>query len=423
MEYMSPDEISSDSAGTMAKILCCQCGTLIEPNQSNMCVGCLRAKTDITEGIPKQAVVYFCKSCERYQQEQGKWIKAELESNELLTLCLKKLKNLTKVELIDAVFIWTEPHSRRIKVKLTIQKEVIGGDMLRQVFEVEYVVNGQMCDMCHRIEAKDFWKAKVQVRQRTHHKKTLLYLEQLLIKTLHLFNCTKTKPIGEGIDFFFDRTDDARKFVEYVQKVIPCRYSPSQQLISHDTHSNVYNYKYTFAVEIVPICKDDIVCLPVATARALGNIGRLCICTRVTHNIYLINPTTLKSSEMNATIFFRYPFVPITSSKKLTEYMVMESECSDKSVMDKSAEPDVDGGGKYALADVWIVKTSELGESDHQIHCKTHLGNLLHPGDTVLGFDLANANLNNAEFDGYQEDQGDRLPDVILLKKNFGEAS
>jgi NMD protein affecting ribosome stability and mRNA decay len=29
-----------------------------------------------------------------------------------------------EVRLVDAGFIWTEPHSKRIKVKLTIQKEV-----------------------------------------------------------------------------------------------------------------------------------------------------------------------------------------------------------------------------------------------------------------------------------------------------------
>lgn len=419
MEYMSPEEVITESSGTAPKILCCQCGSLIEPNQSNMCIGCLRAKTDISEEIPKQAVVYFCKSCERYQQDQGKWIRAELESNDLLTLCLKKLKGLGKVEMIDAAFVWTEPHSRRIKVKLTIQKEVSGGDTLRQVFEVEYVVSNLMCDQCHRIEARDFWKAKVQVRQRLAHKKTLLHLEQLLSKTLHQFNCTKTKPLGEGIDFFFDKCDDARKLVDYIQKAIPCRYNTSQQLISHDIRSNTYNYKYTFSVEIVPICKDDIVCLPLATSLALGNIGRLCICTRVTNNIYLINPMTLKSAIMSATIYFRQPFISITNSKKLTEYMVMDVEQLDKTTIDQSAEPDSEGGGKYSLADVWLVRSSEIGMNDSEIHCRTHLGHLLSPGDSVMGFDLANANLNNAEFDDYQQDQGDRAPDVILMKKHY----
>jgi len=332
---------------------------------------------------------------------------------------LKKLKGLNKVELIDASFVWTEPHSRRIKVKLNIQKEVSGGDTLSHVFVVEYVVNTQMCDVCHRIEAKDFWKAKVQVRQRLKHKKTLLYLEQMLSKNLTQFNCTKTKPLGEGIDFFFDRCDDARKLVDFVQKVIPCRYSMSQQLISHDNRSNIYNYKYTFSVEVVPICKGDVICLPVPTSRALGNIGRLCICTRVTHNIYLINPFSLKSAEMNATIYFRQPFTAITNSKRLTEYMVMDVEQLDKTTVDKSADPDTEGGGKYSLADVWLVRSSELGSSDAEIHCRTHLGNLLSPGDSVLGFDLANANLNNSELDEYQQDIGDRIPDVILLQKHY----
>jgi len=35
-----------------------------------------------------------------------------------------------QVRLIDASFIWTEPHSKRIKVKLVVQKEVIFGLLL-----------------------------------------------------------------------------------------------------------------------------------------------------------------------------------------------------------------------------------------------------------------------------------------------------
>ena len=46
--------------------MCCECGMLIEPNPANICVACLRNQVDITEGIPKQALLYFCPSCERY---------------------------------------------------------------------------------------------------------------------------------------------------------------------------------------------------------------------------------------------------------------------------------------------------------------------------------------------------------------------
>lgn len=97
--------------------LCCECGTSIEPNPANMCVACLRSKVDITEGIPKQATLYFCRGCERYLQPPSEWVHCALESRELLSLCLKKLKGLNRVKLIDAGFIWTEPHSKRLKVR------------------------------------------------------------------------------------------------------------------------------------------------------------------------------------------------------------------------------------------------------------------------------------------------------------------
>jgi nonsense-mediated mRNA decay protein 3 len=97
-------------------------------------------------------------------------------------MCLKRIKGLEKVHLVDANFVWTEPHSKRVKVKLTIQKEVLGSTILEQVFVVEFTVHNQMCDDCRRQEASDYWKAVVQVRQRTNEKKTLFYVEQLILK-------------------------------------------------------------------------------------------------------------------------------------------------------------------------------------------------------------------------------------------------
>lgn len=49
-----------------------------------------------------------------------------------------------QVRLVDASFVWTEPHSKREKVKLTIQKEVMNGAVLQQSFVVEFVVINQV---------------------------------------------------------------------------------------------------------------------------------------------------------------------------------------------------------------------------------------------------------------------------------------
>ncbi len=62
-----------------------------------MCVNCIRSQVDITEGIQKQVTVLWCKECGRYLQPPKHWLRAELESKELLTFCIKKIKGLNKV--------------------------------------------------------------------------------------------------------------------------------------------------------------------------------------------------------------------------------------------------------------------------------------------------------------------------------------
>lgn len=53
-------------ADSLFSSLCCTCGVPIPPNPANMCVACLRTQVDISEGIPKQVTVHFCKQCERF---------------------------------------------------------------------------------------------------------------------------------------------------------------------------------------------------------------------------------------------------------------------------------------------------------------------------------------------------------------------
>ncbi|XP_072037881.1 60S ribosomal export protein NMD3-like [Amphiura filiformis] len=412
MEYMDQQQ-----QPTQGQILCCQCGIPIAPNPANMCVACLRTQVDITEGIPKQGTLYFCKACERYLQPPAIWVACALESRELLALCLKKIKGLAKVRLVDAGFIWTEPHSKRIKVKLTIQKEVMGGAILEQVFVVEFTVQNQMCTDCHRVEAKDFWKAVVQLRQKTSHKKTFYYLEQLILKHNVHSNTLNIKQHDEGLDFFYSCIDHARKMVDFLRTVVPCRYKTSQQLLSHDVHSNTFNYKHTFSVEIVPVCKDDVVCLPKKLGHSLGNMGQICVCTRVTTTAQVMDPNTLQVGEISGPAFWRSPFQTICDSKQLTEYIVLQIE----RLEDKDRRH-VKGEGarsqKHLLSDVWVMRAQDMGVTDSQYHCRTHLGHILKAGDSVLGFDMASTNVNDANLEKINPDN---LPDVVLVKKHYGD--
>ena len=62
-------------------------------------------------------------------------------------------------------------------------------------------------------------------------------------------------PLPAGVDFFFGSRAHACKFVDFLQTCVPIRFRTDKQLVSHDTHNNTYNYKYTFSVEIIPVCK------------------------------------------------------------------------------------------------------------------------------------------------------------------------
>lgn len=78
MEYV-PDAYASQQA-----ILCAECGAVIEPNGANLCIGCLRNSVDISDGIPKETSITFCRGCERWFSPPGAWMTAQPESRELL---------------------------------------------------------------------------------------------------------------------------------------------------------------------------------------------------------------------------------------------------------------------------------------------------------------------------------------------------
>ena len=59
----------------------------------------------------------------------------------------------------------------------------------------------------------------------------------------------------QGVDFYFSNRAQATKFVDFLSNVVPIRYRSDKQLVSHNTHTSTYNYKYTYSVEIAAICR------------------------------------------------------------------------------------------------------------------------------------------------------------------------
>lgn len=395
---------------TQGRILCCECGISIAPNTANMCLGCLRARVDVTEGLPRSLTVSFCRGCDRFHQPPNQWLPAALESKELLALLLRKMKGLSKVRLVDAKFIWTEPHSRRIKMLLTVQREVLTGTVLQQSFEVETIMAGQQCPDCARTEAKNTWQSVCQVRQKVPHKRTFLYLEQVILKHGAHKDCVNIKGAPDGLDFFFSCKQHALKFQDFLSCIVPMRSKASEQLISQDIHTGSNSYKFTFSIELVPLCRDDLVILPAKVAHSLGNISQLVVCTKVTTAIHFIDPNTCQTAELNGPSYFAssQPIKSLFNQKQLTEYYVMDVESGNSR------------NGKFQLCDVTVARCLKTGELSSQapLIARSHLGGVLKPGDYVLGYDLSSQNVVSDEFDEFLRRQWD-LPDVILIRKSY----
>lgn len=214
------DTHGSCSDTVAATVLCCSCGVSMIPNQTMRCAQCLKSEVSIVDGISRQCVIAHCRNCNRYNRPP--WSKCEPESRELLGMCLKKIKGIGKeVRLVDASFIWTEEHSRRIKVKITVQKEVAKDSVLQQTMVVEFQVVNQQCEDCQKSFTPHGFNGIVQVRQKVLHRRTFCYLEQLILKHNAHEKVISMKESREGLDFHFAQRSHAQRFADFISSWVP----------------------------------------------------------------------------------------------------------------------------------------------------------------------------------------------------------
>lgn len=392
---------------TVPQISCHNCGQPMESNGLSLCNECIALTVDITKDLVRNGSIVFCKNCGRVQVPPNGWAYAERETRELLAICLRKLKlSDSKAKLVDAKFIWTEPHSRRTKLKITVQGEAaeFNNLIIQQSYEVEFHESTNQCPECAKSYTANTWQASVQVRQRVDHKKTFLYLEQLILKNRAHKDTMSIEESREGIDFFYASKTDAARMLDFLSTVVPIKYKRSEQFISEDTHTGSKSYKFTYSVEIAPVCREDLVVLPKQVARQHGNIPLLVLCYKVSKSLYFVDPNTLKTTIIPASDYWKRPFNSVANSRKLTEYIVMDIELTGQTM------------GKFALADVTVMRASDLGVNDTTFYLRTHLGAILHDGDSVMGYDLTSTNFNDDLWDQLKPEE---IPDAILVKKVY----
>lgn len=63
----------------------------------------------------------------------------------------------------------------------------------------------------------------MQVRQKVSHKRTFLYLEQLILRHSAQKDTISVKEVRDGLDFFYSQRSHAIKMVEFLNGVTPIR--------------------------------------------------------------------------------------------------------------------------------------------------------------------------------------------------------
>lgn len=390
---------------TKPHVSCFSCGRPMESNPLGKCNECVATSIDITGNAQKEGELVFCKDCGRVHCPPRQWVSANRESKELLALLVRRLDlGGPDVRLTDAQFLWTEPHSRRTKLRLTLQQEVTNV-LLEQSYDVEFFESTQQCPQCAKSYTHNKWVANVQIRQHVPHKKTILWLEQIMLRSANSRTISSIEESREGIDLHFAFQRDAEKMVSFLQSHAPIKLVKSSQLVSQDTHTAKSSYKFTYSIEIAPICREDLVVLPKKVSNSKGGIQRLLLCYKLNNSIHFVDPNTCKTTFLNSGEYWKNPFVSVASARgpELTEFFVMD------------VEPTGEVNGKFVLADVTIAKPNEMGE---EILIRTHLGAILHEGDSVLGYDLRTAQYNNDEWDSLDSN---KIPEVVLVKKVYPE--
>eukprot|EP00913_Durusdinium_trenchii_P032842 g30745.t1 len=320
----------------------------------------------------------------------------------------------------------SQENSKRLRVKITVQKEVAQSSVLQQTMVVEFQIVNQQCETCQKSFTPHAYNAIVQVRQKV----------------------TSLKETREGLDFFFETKSHAQRFADFVEAHVPTKSKQSRHLISHDANSNTYNFKYTIMCELCPICVDDVVHVPKGHSTALNGAPPLMLCHKVTNAIRFVDPVSLRSydipnpdacSKQNHALFVEMFFDSVLISSHplafdafhgalvsatapqvcgkdhLTEFVVLNVEPLEKPEAGSAARHNLPARGKMTLADVEVARACDLGVNDDRVIVRSHLGQFLRPGGRVMGYDLRTVNVSGLS------DEALKGPgtDVVLVKKVY----
>lgn len=270
---------------------------------------------------------------------------------------------------------------------------------MEQTFITEFIEVYMQCDDCKKQFTPHTWGAVVQVRQHVDHKKTFFLVEQLILKHGAYDKVLKVTVEDDGINFYYKNTTHAQRLIDFLGSLLPITVKNSKQLISHDQSSNVFVYKYAFAVTLPKICKNDLVIIPKKLAKELGGCSQLLLCEKVAETMGFIDLMNFNYVLMSSIQYYYYEkdIQMLNLSRYKRSFQILDCNPVDRKDYHKIKST----LNKYS-SKIYFYNVTKCGQWVN-IEIRGNMGELA-AGTVVEGFDLSHLNYTEEveEINGYQ---------------------
>lgn len=391
----------------------------------------LRPRADITKGLPRHDAVLYCPSCWAYRQPPATWVRREPRSwmsttpgtaNDVARIHLDRVRRHIAglgLTIAAARSFSTTACPRRFYLHLRLRRGHEAGTE-PQAHVVELTSHDRLCDACSRSQADpDRWPAVVQVRQRASTssscRRTLNHVMSLLVCYRGNDSLLRVDwDAGAGVlDVHVVSRAHAARFVRFVSTVAPARVvGTARRLVSRDGEGSPYRLHF-ISVDICPVCEDDLVLLHAEASRALGRLGPLVLCIKVTSSLALLDTGNMRVVVVGVEACERFRIQPLLGRGRLVEYVVL------------GVQHDPSGhvaalGASFMMSWAQVVRSSDVGKKDAAvITVKTHLGYDLEPGCHALGYDLSGDDVYGHGLEKYGKRH--TLPAAVLTRRYYDD--
>jgi nonsense-mediated mRNA decay protein 3 len=146
-------------------------------------------------------------------------------------------------------------------------------------------------------------------------------------------------------------------------------------------------------------------------ANQLGGCGKLLLCTKVASVIQFIDVINLKVVEITGSQYFQYEqeLMIVPSKENLREFMVFDVEMPESKNQNSSFI-----GTKFKSSTAMVGRVSDW----ENFEVKTHMGDVLNEGSSVLAYDMTSINLTG---DNDDLSHLGNIPEIIIVKKIYPE--